>query len=304
MFLFPRWIDAITRAFPRYRPCYLIARDEGDISGMIPLVRTSWLGIEQYLSLPFGGHGGPILTPDAGPETPAALALAFRDLGTRLRTMRFEMSVMNPSPSLREAMAPALGSFYREFRTHLVDLSGGFEDLWGNRYRRGTRKCVRTAERAEVTVAIEGGQEVLDILFRSHKEQSRIWKGIHAYPKEAMQVMVEAFDEEARVYVARRDGRPLAACLFLYHRGREVHPWVSGAVPEARPHRAFHLLLNAAIRDACRDGYKVWNFGGSGGNRSIEFFKESFGAEPFPVLRCFHLASWARRLRKRPAWDD
>ena len=39
------------------------------------------------------------------------------------------------------------------------------------------------------------------------------------------------------------------------------------------------------------------------GNPNIEFFKESFGASPVPVLRCFHVAGWWRRLRKGPAWD-
>ena len=49
LFLSPRWMTALTRAYPRYRPLYLIAREEGEVRGMIPLVRMTRLGLSQFL---------------------------------------------------------------------------------------------------------------------------------------------------------------------------------------------------------------------------------------------------------------
>jgi CelD/BcsL family acetyltransferase involved in cellulose biosynthesis len=296
-------MNAITTAYPRFRPTYLVAHDGPELAGLIPLVTKTRLGVEQYISMPFGSHGGPLLAPGADPAVAAALAEGFRGLGMRLRTMRFEMSVFDPPGGLREALRPALGSTFHDFRTHIVDLSPGFDELWESGYRRGTRKCVRAARRAGVEVQVEEPAVAIDVLHRLHSEQSQEWMGIHPHPREVIESLIESYREDARIYVARAGEKPLAACLFLHHQGKEVHPWVSGATPEGRESRAFHLLIHDAMRDACETGFTFWNFGGSGGNPDIEFFKESFAATPRPVLRCFHMPVWARRLRKQPAWD-
>lgn len=303
LFLHPRWMEAMLRAYPRYRPLYLVAMEGGTVSGGIPVVRMSRLGTEQFLSMPFGSHGGPLLAPGADPEAARALAREFRELGTGLRTLRFEMSVFDPPATLREAMAGPLGFSFQDFRTHVVDLRPGFEELWRNGYRRGTRKCVRAARRAGVEIHAQPAEEGLNILAELHGRQSRSWEGVHPYSGDALAAIAGVYGLDARIYAARRDGETLAACLFLTHGGREILPLVSGAVPDAREHRAFHLLMHDAMRDACEAGFTVWSFGGSGGNREIEFFKESFGAVPRSVLRCFHMPAWAKRLGRRPAWD-
>lgn len=301
LYLHPRWMKTLVRAFPQYRPRYLTAREDTRLAGLIPLVFLRRLGLNQFLSLPFGAHGGPVLHPQAPPETASRLAGAFFDLGKRWRTMRFEMTLFDPSRAMRDAAGISGPARVREWSSHLLDLEGGADAVWAN-YRRGTRKCVRAAERAEVRVDIERSPEALEILHRLHVEQGRAWAGVDPYPLRALAEVLEEMEDSARVFVARRGERPLAACLCLEHEG-EIHPWVSGAAPEARPVRAFHLLMHTAIFDALNRGFRTWHFGSSGGNPDIEFFKESFGARTVPVLRCWYLAPWVRRLRRRPAWD-
>lgn len=302
LFLHPRWMRVLTRAFPGHRAGYLAATEAGRLRGLIPLVTVRRLVFNQFLSLPFGAHGGPLLASAADTETAAALARAFRGLA-RPWTLRFEMSVFHPDPSLRDALAPALGDTFQDFRTHLIDLAPGERKLWERAYRRGTRKCVRFAERAGVTVAIENTPEALDTLHRLHENQGRAWIGVIPYSLSVIRTAGEEFGDAARVFLARKDGRPVAGCLCLEHGDREIHPWVSGALPEAREWRAFHLVIHTALMDAARRGIRTWHFGGSGGIGGVEYFKESFGAVPYPVLRCLHLASWFRRLRSRPEWD-
>jgi hypothetical protein len=294
---------ALTRAFPEYRSRYLIAVEDSRLAGVLPFVRLRRLAFDQFLSMPFGAHGGPVLAPDADPRVIEELASAFARTVMKPRTLRFEMSLFNPSPVLKEALAPALGTHFQEFRTHVVDLTPAAEALCSDRYRRGARRSVRAAERAGVTVEVDPTAEAVEALHRLHVQQGRSWAGIPPYPRSVIDAVREEFGRHARLYVARHEGAPVAACLCLDHAGREVHPWVSGATPESRSLRAFHLLIHTAIMDACRRGLAAWHFGGSGGIRAIEFFKESFGAAPVPVLRCAHLARWARRLRRRPEWD-
>ncbi len=298
----PRWMDALTRAYPAYRPGFLVAREGKAVAGVLPFVRLRKYGLSQILSLPFGTHGGPILAADAPPGTAPALARAF---GRRVRlpsVLRYEMMVYDPTPARRAALAPVFGRVFQEFRTHVVDLTPGFEEIWTRRYDKNTRNCVRVAERAEVTAGEERGPEAVDILYRFHLEQSEGWPGIRPHPREALAAVAGSLGEGARIYVARVQGEPVAAVLFLENE-EEVHPWVSGASEESRPVRAFHYLLNRALRDACDRGRLRWNFGASGGNPGIEKFKESFGARPVPLLRCFHAAGWLKRIRKGPKWD-
>ena len=304
LFLHPRWMEALVRAYTRTRSIYLIASDAGRVAGLIPVVKWSRLGLIQFLSLPFGTYGGPLLAPGADLRVAAALAAAFRDLSRSPRCMRFEMCILEPSQELRDALAPELASTFQDFRTHVVDLTQGMAQLWRARYRSTVRECVRAAQRARVTVAVEEGEAALAVLHALHLSQGGLWKGFKPYSLHALRAMTQVFSGNARIYIARREGEPLAACLFLEHAGREIHPYVSGASLAAREHHAFHLLIHTALGDACARGFRVWNFGASGGDRQIEYFKESFGAEPRPVLRCFHMAWWARRLRKRPAWDQ
>jgi len=303
LFTHPRWMEAITRAFPDQSPRYLVAFDGDRLSGLIPLARRRRFGFDQITSLPYGTHGGPLIAPHAGADTVSALARAFRKLVTGFRVMRFEMSVFNPGPELEAGLDAELGSWVRRMTTHLIDLTPGFDHLWNGAYDRNTRNCVRMSERAGVTVSEETGPEALAVLHRLQEEQSRAWSGIHAFPLDALRAVCDTLGEDARIYIARLEDKPLMACLFLEHEGREIRPWVSGTDPGARPVRASHLLYNQALRDACARVRRVWDFGGSGGNQGIEFFKQSLGAKPAPVLRFFRVADWVRKVRRVPAWD-
>jgi CelD/BcsL family acetyltransferase involved in cellulose biosynthesis len=298
LFLHPRWMQALLRANASYRPLYLLARDGGDLLGFLPMVRTKRFGLDQFLSLPFGSHGGPLLKAGAGPDVVAALGQGFRDLGTGRGVLRFELTIFDPPPEWRQSLSGSLGEFAQELDTHVIDLN----ELYG-RYRRSAERTLRASTTSGVSVAIENGPAAYDALARMHALQARHWPGIEPYSRDTIDAVAQTFGEDARLYVARQDGQAVAACLCLEHAGREIHPWVSGAAPSSRESGAFHRVMDTAIREAKERGLAIWHFGGSGGDSGIAFFKESFGARRVPVLRCFHIAGWARKLRKRPAWD-
>ncbi len=300
LFLQPRWTETLSRAFPGLRSRYLIAREGNRLTGVLPYTLKRKLGLDQVLSSPFGTHGGP-LTAD-GP-TASRLAEAFHKRATRPTVVRCELTVFDPSSELTEALRPSLGTWFQEFQTHVIDLTPGHEELWLHRYRRNTRNCVRMAERAGLLYTVERDEAALAFLARTHAEQAEAWTGIPPVPLEALRVVMDAYGNDARILVGRREGEPVCAILMLEQSGRETHAWVSGAVPEARPLRAYHGLIDATIKDACSRGVAAYHFGGSGRKEKLEFFKETFAAKPVPVLRCFHMAGWFRRLRRGPAWD-
>ena len=298
LFLHPRWTEALVKAHPRYRPHYLIAREEGRMVGLLPLMQGTRYVLSEWLSLPFGTHGGPVVRPDAGPRAVAALAEAFRKLVSDPRVYRFEMTIYDPPAQWREALSPAFGTHLHDMDTHVIDLAS-----LDTPFRRSAERSLRAAREAKISVGIETGDAAFEALARMHGEQVRNWTGIEPYSRPVIDSVAASFGVDARLYVARRDGQALAACLCLEHEGREIHPWVSGALPISRETGAFHLLVDTALREAAARGLETWHFGGSGGIPGVAFFKESFGARRVPVLRCHRLAGWARHLRPRPAWD-
>jgi Acetyltransferase (GNAT) domain len=298
VFLHPRWMQALVGAHPEYQPLYLIARESEETVGLLPVVRFRRFGLDQYLSLPYGTHGGPLLRAGAGPETVAALGKAFRDLATGLGVFRFEMTIFDPSPEWHRSLSPPLGAYFQEMDAHVIDLPS-----LDTRYRRSAERSLRAARRAGITVRIEEDEAAYDLLAGMHAGQARQWRGIEPYSREMIGTVGRSFGVDARLYVAREEGQAVAACLCLEHEGREIHPWVSGALPSSRESGAFHLIVDTALRDGARRGFRAWYFGGSGGIPGVAFFKESFGARRVPVLRCVRMAAWARGLRRRPAWD-
>jgi CelD/BcsL family acetyltransferase involved in cellulose biosynthesis len=298
LFLHPRWMQALLRANPAYRPLYLLAEQNGETLGFVPVVRSKRLGLDQVLSLPFGTHGGPLVRRGAGAEVVTALGQAFRELGTGLGVLRFEMTLFDPPAAWRRSLSGSLGEFAREMDTHVIDLQA-----LDGRYRRSAERSLRASRTAGVRVGIETEASAYDALADMHAIQVKHWRGIEPYSRGVIGAVAETFGADARLYVARQDGQAVAACLCLEHEGREIHPWISGALPSSRDSGAFHLIVDTALREAAKRGLAVWHFGGSGGEAGIAFFKESFGARRVPVLRCFHIAGWARGLRKRPAWD-
>ncbi|HET9233470.1 MAG TPA: GNAT family N-acetyltransferase, partial [Candidatus Eisenbacteria bacterium] len=249
LFLHPRWIEALATAYPRYRPHYLVAHEDGRVMGVLPLMRGTRYVLSEWLSLPFGAHGGPLVRSDSAPRTVAALGEAFRKLVSNPRVYRFEMTIYDPPAEWRAALSPAFGACFHDTDTHVIDL----ESL-DTPFRRSAERSLRAAREAKISVAIESGDAAYDALTRMHEEQVRNWTGIEPYARPVIVSVAASFGADARLYVARRDGQALAACLCLEHEGREIHPWVSGAVPISRDTGAFHLLVDTALRDAAARG--------------------------------------------------
>jgi CelD/BcsL family acetyltransferase involved in cellulose biosynthesis len=298
VFHHPRWIDAITRAYPRFEPRFAVHEHDGRVDGVLPFVRYRKLGMEQILSLPYGTYGGSVVDPQAAGDPAGALAAAFARLVRRPLVVRFEMTLFHPGEDRAASVDRELGRFLRPTHTHVVDLTVGFDELWNRRYDKDTRTAVRKAEREGVTAAAEPGDEAVVVLARLHAEQSRNWAGFRPHPVEALRAVRETLGEEAEIWVARRGGEPLVAMLVVSAGGREAFAWVSGSQPEARPVNALHLIFDRLFRRACEQGMVRLNFGGSAGNPGIEAFKMSLGGIEVPVRRYYGEAAWRRRLRR------
>jgi lipid II:glycine glycyltransferase (peptidoglycan interpeptide bridge formation enzyme) len=259
---------------------------------IVPLARKR----TRQASLPASwGFGGPIVEGALRPED-AELVLADLAGSGALRTS------LRPNPR----HAPVWAAVRRKGvvsvprRAHLLDLEGGFERVWNERFTDHARRAVRKAERSGLTVECDTTGRLVPVYYGLYEQSLERWsqtlheplwlarlRAQRRDPQRKLEALALALGASARVWVASLDGRPAAAILVL--QGTNAH-YTRGAMDRelAAPTRANHLLHRLAIEDACNAGCLAYHMGESGTSSGLARFKEGFGARPY-VYAEYHL---------------
>jgi lipid II:glycine glycyltransferase (peptidoglycan interpeptide bridge formation enzyme) len=181
----------------------------------------------------------------------------------------------------------------------VLDLSGGFDTVWQQRFKAATRSQVRKAERMGVVVETDTTGRLLPELHallrtsvdrwaRRQHEPARLAQARFARrdPPTKLQAIAERLGGSCRVSVARLDGHPVAAILVL--QGRNAH-YTRGAMDEelASHTQANRLLHKVAIAAACEAGCGTYHMGESGASAGLSQFKSRFGAVAHPYHEYF-----------------
>jgi hypothetical protein len=284
-------MEALVCAYPEIHPRVLVLEEAGTAHGFLPYAEIPRARWREIVSLPFGTHGGPVVSAAASPAGIRALVEAFARRLRAPRVFRHELSVCDPSPALREPLVRALGDRLIESTTQVLDLTGGESALWEG-YEQQLRRSVRRAGRAQVTVR-PAGPEGLDAFHALYAAQTRSFPIPWSHGLPALRALTASPGIHARFWIASRAGRDLCAQMVLERPDRDLHLWISGADPASRPVAAFHLLLHELILEASRRGFRELHLGSSLGNRGVESFKRAFRPRERPLLRFYHQARWA-----------
>ncbi len=261
------------------------------------------------------GIGGPIC--EGGDISPAEAAFVLED-AAGLGALAVEIQLRHGAGG--ETWVGAAGRFAVQERScHVLDLSGGFSQVWQGRFRGSARTAVRKAERSglDVEVGHEGSLiPVFSDLYQKSIERwaarqheplwlSR-WRVTRATSPGMLRLVAQKFGQDFSIWVARSQGVPVAAIIVLRHGGFAKYWRGAMDMALANPVRANDLLHRLAIEEACRDGYQHYDMGMSSPGSPLAGFKQKLGAVPEPtwVLRADRLpvqagTGAARNLVKR-----
>jgi hypothetical protein len=246
-------------------------------------------------SLPAGfGIGGLI---GAGRVRPSDVAAVVENL----RSENGHRVMVKPGPLAAEAWLATLpGAAGPTHGVHMLDLDGGFERVWSERFTRGTRQRIRHACRSGITVVQDSGSRLIPayhLLYDRRSEQRahqlhrprwfQVWLGHRREPPRRADLVAERLGEACRTTVVSLDGEPVAA-VIVFTLGQVAFGWRYAYDRERAGHTfATYLVHSAAIEDVCRAGCRVYHMGESGGLTRIEAFKEHFGARrvEYPEFR-------------------
>lgn len=267
------WHDVVARCFGH--PTHsLIARDAGQVVGVLPLVLVaSHLFGRILCSVPFMNYGGPCARSETCARQLVDRAIAkSRKLAVDYLELRCAQPLgVNLTLSLRKV-------------SMTIPLSLDTEAVW-NGFTSKHRKNVRRAQKNDLQVRA-GGIELLPefyaVLLRSWRDL-----GTPLYGIDYFKTILDTFSEYTRVYVCDHKGDPVAVALVGFHGGTAEGMW-QGGLPRARELQANYVLYWEMIRDVALRGCSSFHLGRSTADSGSERFKSRWNAETRQLYWYFH----------------
>ena len=298
-FQHPRWTDVILSVSGGRDASRLYQLPSGTRAVLPAVARPAHTATRAALvsSQPYGWGTGGLVVPERD-LTPEDVRALLADLA---REKAFRVT-LRPAPRRSapyQAVAPRAAA-QRRHAAYLLDLSGGFDRVWKERFSGAARQAVRKAERTQLTVRQDmSGRLIpafatlyqLSVQRWAEQQHELLWlarlRAQRQDPVRKFAAVAAAFPETCRVWLASVSEQPAAAILTL-QLGEHVVYWRGAMDKElAGPSRANNLLHRLAIEQAIADGARFYHFGYSSPGGGVARFKESFGAIPVhhPVFR-------------------
>jgi hypothetical protein len=279
------WRDAVL-ADGRYQDASLLYEFGSGRRVVLPLVRPRLLaGV--VASWPGGwGVGGPIVEGgQVSREEAAAVLAGVARRGGLAAQIQFRHEA-------GDAWRGQRGRFTEErLACHVLDLDGGFGQVWRHRFRGTARTAVRKAERSGVEIETGTAGRLLPVFDELYEKSIRRWAAKQHEPlwlsrwrtnratsPQMMALVAWHFGTDCEVWVARSLGIPVAAIIVLRAGGYAKYWRGAMDASAASPVRANDLLHRCAIESACEAGYRWYDMGYSRPGSALATFKEKLGA--------------------------
>jgi hypothetical protein len=285
----PAWLDAICAA-TSYEDATSAYRTEDGRSIVLPMVRRALPGPLSFEgSLPVGWGTGGLVSSDGmiSSEDVAGVVADIRPRAGLRMTIR-------PGPAGHGAWEAAVPADVVRTRhmVQTVDLAGGFDDVWHERFSSAARRACAKAERSNLRVEAGEGRQLIpafDALYRLSvarwaRQQGRPVRvaqleARYREPRRKYEAVADRLGAGCRVWVAWRGGRPAASIVVLSH-GDHASYWRGAMDPEVEAGtRANQLLHRLAIEHACSLGQRFYHMGESRPDSTLARFKRGFGAQ-------------------------
>lgn len=291
----PAWLEVLTREYDRPWLCLAAQDPDGQLRGVLPLLRTRGLPFAgssatapRLSSLPRTPVAGPLSTDD---QATAALLAAAVQLVRGERGTRLELKLSSPTcDGLVEGM---VGVPWR--LSYSLDLPERPDQLRFGNSRNHARIKWALNKAARYGVAVRPAETMAD-LRRWYPLYVRTMQS-HAVPQRPYRLFEAAWDllqprDLMRLLLAERweGGRRqlVAGSLFLRF-GRTTFYAFNGCAPEGRTLRANDLIQWQAIHEACQAGFRHYDLGEVVETQEgLHEFKGKWGAEARRLHRYYY----------------
>ncbi|MFZ5516564.1 MAG: lipid II:glycine glycyltransferase FemX [Candidatus Zhuqueibacterota bacterium] len=294
------WAQVLDASFLHIAPRYFVLRNEaGGIEAGLPLflVKSRILG-NRLVSIPFTPHCDPLVQAhEQWKELTTAAIEYLRDIRGNALELR-----MLACPDFAGSRRWSSDTTYRTYELELTDRP---ESLWQNFHRDCVQRAVKKAMKREVRLV--WGESVRDL--HTFCELLVSTRRAHGFPPQPFRFFQNMWHElyplgKIALALAVVQKRVIGGVLLLKHRDRVQYEFVASDKRglEMRPN---HFLVWESIQMACREGYRVFDFGKTpDDNPGLVQFKERWGAVARPLLYCRYSTHEQESAfsNKRPAY--
>ncbi len=258
------WGEAVKEAYG-FDPCYLLAEEEGEIVGILPMVdfKVPLLG-RSLVSLPYCDIGGCLADND---ELALALKGQAREIGQNNKVKKIEL---RQSAAKKDVTGKTKVRMILELPESSEVLLAGFK----SKLRSQVMKPIRDGLTCQL-----GGQDLVGEFYQVFRENMRdLGSPVHSY--RWIESIVNGYDENAKVgVVATPEGMLAAAGIILYTETTVSIPWASSLIKFNRLNPNM-LLYWSFLSFAADNGFSRFDFGRSTIGEGTFNFKKQWGAQP------------------------
>ena len=274
----PYWYELIA---PKQGNSALSVHFDDGASAVVPFAKVRRAGglFVDHFSSPGGTYGGWL---SASTLTREHVKHLFGVLISKAN-LTFRVNPFDPSSRFIDGGVGRKDDF-----THVLDLTKGERAITLG-LSKGHRSAIKSAERAGVTVRAAETLGEWDQYYELYRNSLERWraggpamKPRIVYPLSLFRRIREIRTGNEILWLAFKDGVPIAGALFFYWNGHAVS-WHGAASSRYFNIRPNNLLYWEIILDAINRGCEKFDFNPSGGYGGVESFKKHFGAQPLPT---------------------
>src|SRR5215467_3506675 len=264
-----RFADVVVRAISEFAPSRYQRWSVDSLVGVQTLLSY---GRRSISLCPFGLY--------AHPSRGCDLSMTVRDVVSQLKTLStvsFEWNVRFDHDALANELL-TIGITSTRTVTHVLTINDDYEATFGA-YNSTARNLVRRAKREGLLVRTSRSSQDVNVYYDIYLRVASA-KGTYRfiYPRKLFHGLLELRNDVAFI-VAEYEGRVIAGGWF-FRDGDGMLYWHAAMNAEFSKYSPMYGIVDHAIRMAHDEGRKSVNFGGSSSIRSLEEFKNKWGAEP------------------------
>ncbi len=288
------WSRLWEKSRPRARAEWLVVADDDDNwQGGLPLVRFSRIGIDQIYSQPLGSYGGWL-----GPQI-AEISADIAQLFDGLKKVNLAEMVFTPLYDTLPDLYPGRRVERRRFVLDFAKIPAG--QSWRDGLRDDIGRNLHTAERHEWTIIPVNDQKTSEQTYPLWQQTAIRHKRLFDDARWAFYLgLPECLTPEKQLFwwtVADTHG-PAATMICFYSGDRMFY--YDGAMDLTRKNaRPTYALFATALDAAARLGCRYFDFGsGPTAAQGLERFKKGWGGVPETYAEYHFRRFWfPRRLR-------
>ena len=235
---------------------YLLAIKNGEIEGVLPLMRKKGKFGYVYNSLPFFGSHGGIISSDR-----EAFEYLLNEYNSLVESKEIMSSTLISNPLISSDYGKLKYNFTDERIGMFTQISfKNSEDLL-KKIAPSARRNIKKAKRSGIKVEIDNDK--IDFLYQVHVKNMKEING-RSKPAKFFELFKKYFEEnkDYNLYIGLMNGIPIAGLLLFYY-NQVVEYFIPAIVNEFRTYQPLSLIIFHAMLNSKRMGYKLWNWGGT-----------------------------------------